>query len=804
MKKSFMTRALATGLSLAMAFSLTAATNVTTAAAASAPAMKSKTMTVKVDQSKNYAATAATQKAYKITKIKMSADGKTKAKVTINSSKKSIKVTGLKATKGKNVVITFKNNKTGKKTTVTTKVVVKAVDTATKIASVKQNTFTEFTVTMSKALETVAASDFSMVRDNDNQVITVKSATLDTTDKTKVKLVVYTSLTDAKTYTVTYTANDEAKTQSTAKVTVTDGTVADVAITPVEITANKATLIEYQTLDANGVIISQKAVKNAETKVVVDWDSALGTMNDDSNYILYNVGDTAKFTVTYHTYKYDTTTGAELDVITKDFTVTAVKDATVVSQYTYTAAIDEPYDWSKVTPKTTIALDDTGAAQRKAWFLIKDSKGDDVTARCGYTVESSDNSIVVADGNVTGTDLMPVAKGSAYLMIKDTDGKVVQTLPITVGDKRTLATFKLSASTVNIVSSASTSAPATCGYTDVIAKDQYGEDITVGLTVDDEKSTSKVSEIDTNFTVKGSIRVTGENDGASADKGTDRYIIKATDGLNKTMITSLTVNSVAVTDANPTYSVVFLDDTNANKVITSVDTTVSEKKADLSSKTIHAAIVAKKNGVVVSTASGIAVTSLTVKKNGGTTVAQVVSKDGIAEAVSGKAIDATAIKKVTTGALNADAALPTTVRAGEGNGATAEKHLGVGTYQYYYELVIDGTKKDKAVATLTVTDKQTAVTAKVKSTSFGNAGAGEIKTKLKDEDYIEFYYGSKKIAMNACEIKAAKTYTSDGTKNIFVTDVTVEVPVANSGNKMLVVVPINKTFTASTGTWVNS
>ena len=45
MKKSFMTRVLATGLSLAMAFSLSAATNVTTAAAATSP-MESTKITV--------------------------------------------------------------------------------------------------------------------------------------------------------------------------------------------------------------------------------------------------------------------------------------------------------------------------------------------------------------------------------------------------------------------------------------------------------------------------------------------------------------------------------------------------------------------------------------------------------------------------------------------------------------------------------------------------------------------------------------------------------------------------------------
>ncbi|MGN0337368.1 MAG: hypothetical protein ACI4EE_07745 [Lachnospiraceae bacterium] len=155
MKKSFMTRVLATGLSLAMAFSLTAATNVSVASAAAKPAMKSTKMTVKVGQSKNYQATAATQKAYKITGIKMSAAGKTKASVTINSSKKSIKVTGLAATKSSNVIITFKNNKTKKTTKVTTKVVVKEVVTKQSIVSAEVTGAKTITLTMAKDVASV-------------------------------------------------------------------------------------------------------------------------------------------------------------------------------------------------------------------------------------------------------------------------------------------------------------------------------------------------------------------------------------------------------------------------------------------------------------------------------------------------------------------------------------------------------------------------------------------------------------------------------------------------------------------------
>ena len=130
MKKSFMTRALATGLSLAMAFSLTAATNVTTAAAAAKPAMKASQMTVKEGKSKTFLATAKTLKTYKITKAKVkNASAKQYISVKKNAKGTGIVVTGKKAgTTARKIVITFKNKKTKKTTNLTTKVVVKAVE----------------------------------------------------------------------------------------------------------------------------------------------------------------------------------------------------------------------------------------------------------------------------------------------------------------------------------------------------------------------------------------------------------------------------------------------------------------------------------------------------------------------------------------------------------------------------------------------------------------------------------------------------------------------------------------------------
>ena len=291
MKKSFMTRALATGLSLAMAFSLSAATNVSVASAAAKPAMKSTTMTVKVGQSKNYQATAATQKAYKITAIKMSAAGKTKATVKINSSKKSIKVTGKAATKGSNVIVTFKNNSTKKLTKVTTKVVVK--EEAPKVATIKevaQNTATKLTATLATAIEKVDLADLNIVRDDSNSVIAVKSATIDSADATKLVIETYAEMTDGKSYTVTYTAQDEAKTQSSAKFTATDGTIADFALSTTSITANKATTIKYSALDAKNVVIYEKEITDKPSGIDIDVTCDNG-YQDGSKLVLINAGN---------------------------------------------------------------------------------------------------------------------------------------------------------------------------------------------------------------------------------------------------------------------------------------------------------------------------------------------------------------------------------------------------------------------------------------------------------------------------------------------------------------------------------
>ena len=205
MKKSFMTRALAMGLSLAMAFSLSAATNVSVASAATTPAMASKQFAVRVGgATKSYKASTATQKSFKITKATV---GNTdKATVKVNSSKKSIKVTPGTVTGSTVVTLSFKNTKTAKITNKKYRCVVKAavVKEVLSVTGVAAADATTLTVTGTK-LGDLTAADIKVTPE-----VAVSS---------------YTAAEDGKTATVKLSAGLQSGTEYTVAVNGTDFTV---------------------------------------------------------------------------------------------------------------------------------------------------------------------------------------------------------------------------------------------------------------------------------------------------------------------------------------------------------------------------------------------------------------------------------------------------------------------------------------------------------------------------------------------------------------------------------------------------
>ena len=210
-------------------------------------------------------------------------------------------------------------------------------------------------------------------------------------------------------------------------------------------------------------------------------------------------------------------------------------------------------------------------------------------------------------------------------------------------------------------------------------------------------------------------------------------------------------------------------------------------------------MVRKNNGVVIDALSSVDCEAVKVTRNGDN---KVFFNAGIGNPA-----------KVTSAAIAADTAdtytgatftntLPIAVIGGANNSTNGlEKNLTVGNYTVQYEIKVAG-KTYKPYATLAVTDKQTAVTARVLDT---NAGSKSFRQIVMDSNFVEFYYGDVKLSNLANDysyVKADYTINNNG-KNAFVKSVTLNVKAASSNNYFQVTIPVNKTFT-SDNTWTRS
>lgn len=105
-------------------------------------------------------------------------------------------------------------------------------------------------------------------------------------------------------------------------------------------------------------------------------------------------------------------------------------------------SLNAKFDDAKDTNK--VAANDTG---KYACFMIKNADGKeiDATEYAKYTVESSDNTVLMLVNNTLTNKtvkLTPLKSGTAYILIKK-DDKVVGSVAIEVGAERTVASLEL-------------------------------------------------------------------------------------------------------------------------------------------------------------------------------------------------------------------------------------------------------------------------------------------------------------------------------------------------------------------------
>ena len=641
------------------------------------------------------------------TKLTNTKKNSSRAKITYTSSDDSIAtvaadgtVTGVKAGKA-----TIKAKITvGKDSAETTKdVEVKNVilDSVTPteankvVAIVKGNTKNlkkaDFVVTGTETKATVAVTDISV----------------DAKDATKVTLTLAAKLTDAKEYGV-------ALDGITKTFVASDGKVDSISVDPVQIPYAEATEIDLLAKDTKGIIVNRMKWNNPDAGFSFTFTKYDGTLQGEKLY-LNKIGSVAEGKITYTSSEYNAD-GTPKVKLEQPFTITAVDQATVNNYAVRLGKSTDKFD--KLKDDNKLAVEDN----KYAFIKIKDANDKEVSDYSKYTVESSDkNILLLGSSSINNPDhkvqVKAVTTGTAYIIIKK-DGKYCTSLPINVVAKREAASLTIDNAAFTL---SNTTKIADNKVVTAKAKDQYGDDITIGtnaLSAEcvyvDAKSGSaiKVSDVNTNNANKY-VQKTADDKitfKGQVEPGTYTWTInlKVSDTKTLKQTVSVTVKNLDDTKKNISYALEASD--------SEIDAVVKDdaKNGDSSDATVQIALC--KDGVK----SDYQTVNYTVKKDGKVVTGAGLSVDGTtvtAEKANGKLLKITAMSV-------------------SGNVATK---LAAGTYEVTAEWKdtnnVDYSQKTQVV----VKDTQTGADAQVVNAGVSTA----TKTTVKDlaEDTLKVVLG---------------------------------------------------------------
>ena len=599
------------------------------------------------------------------------------AKVSYKSSDDTIATvdatTGaVKAVKAGKVTITATSDYGN---TTTTDIEVKTVV----LKDVAQAKLTELTATVAGNTKDLKTSDFAVKNATTNVVYPVSKVTVDAKDATKITLTLFSELKDAANYDVTLDG-------VTKSFKASDGKVADIALNTATVPYATETEIKLVSKDANGVVIDEVAYGTTNASYDFAIDAKGNGYTNGSKLYLNKVGDTAEATITYKSGKYDQNGKAEGNIGPNKVTITAVEQSAISN---FAVRIDDAgkasFDKAKDTNK--IAVGET----KTAYFCIKNADNKEITDYSAYTVESSDKTVLmIANASISSKSVQVTAvkTGTAYILFKDKEGKIVNSVAVEVVAEKAVATIELDRYSVVVSNDASLNQEKTVN---VKLKDQYGNDwsgsydtTATFLSASNGKTKDDVS----NLVVAAGKKVTVS--GKSIPAGTYVYKIAYNKDGKEVVAKTLTIS---VQTPSGTVSSYRLDLSE-----TSVDVKVDNDNN--ATKTITAELMGLAGGVDKAVEADV---SYTVKKADGTVVY------GGEKAVTGAAFS---VDGSTYGATPADTS-KLTIKLVDVTGSKATKTLAVGTYYVTAEKTIDS-KKVSITSSFTVTDTQTKASASVK------------------------------------------------------------------------------------------
>lgn len=590
-----------------------------------------------------------------------------------------------------------------------------------------QNTVSTFTATVAGNTKDLKPADFTFVNVATKANVAIKSVAVDKKDATKVVITTFAELKDGKEYAVTLDG-------TTKNVTVTDGKVASVSVTPTEIPYGVETTIGLVAKDANGVLIAQSDDNgNVPAGYEITLTTKTGYANGNKLY-LTNKGDTATAKAVKHSYKYEN--GKEIETVESgDVTITAV-DYSAFSGFAVRLQSGTATKFDEAKDGNTMAVN----SHASAFVKITDANGKEVTPAvyAKYSLASSDAGVLMISGSFAGQSsairLDALKTGTAYILVKDLNGNVVASLPIVIQDEAhpTTLTADKTAAVVSKTLSGDTA------VVNLSAKDQYDKkfninsNVTVKCTATSAKNKTAKDVNDnaaTYFTVADG-KVTFAN---AADEGTYAYEIKYTKNVaGKDFTTNSVYVTIEVKNANASAAV----DYRLEAAATTVDTTIDaqHKTAIIVPVKMYEVKGGVKTGVVT-----------------GTLVDYKVEKDG-------KTVSTTtaAISGIGVGFQKDDSNNQLIVCALGLNASVATK-LAAGKYTITAS-VTNGTQKYTRTVDITVTDNQAKVIPDVKKTSVAvdDLSATTFADLVANQNVMTFTYGGNSYTVDALAVKAVE------------------------------------------------
>ena len=403
------------------------------------------------------------------TKLTTTKKASSRAKITYTSSDETIATVSEDGT--------VKGVKAGKATITAKLVIGKDTATATQevevkkyvLKSVAQTKADTFETSITGATKDIKTTDITVKNTENNVIVPVKSVSVDSKDATKVTFTTFAGLTDGKTYDVTLDG-------TTKQVPVSNGKVASVNVNTLTVPVATETEIKLVSKDANGVILDESAYGSQDSS---KYDFSLTTSNgyvNGSKLYLNKIGDTATAEVTYKTGKYDQNGKPEGNVTSGKVTITAVDQAAVNNFGVKVAdANAQSKKFDKIDANTQVAV---GETNMYAYFQIKDANNNEVSNYYNYSVESSDKNVLMLGGStldaVSNSNhrvlVTPVKAGTAYILIKDKDNKIVGSVAITVVAERTVATMDVDKTSATLSNAMTKTATVTASFKDQYAK----------------------------------------------------------------------------------------------------------------------------------------------------------------------------------------------------------------------------------------------------------------------------------------------------------------------------------------------